>query len=152
MSGSFRTTALFGALILMPTYAFVGANDASPHDGRRSLTTWDSVFSAEQATRGQLFYAKSCQRCHTATLTGADEAAPLAGGSFMSNWNGQTLLTLHDRIISSMPSDTPGVYKKTDVADVVAYILNFNGFPAGKNALPVADDSLKAIAFTSTKP
>ena len=151
MSGSARAIAVLLALSLLPTWAFVDVEVfASSH--ARTSTTWDSVYSAEQATRGQATYTKTCQRCHTATLGGADESPALTGGAFLSNWNGQTLYTLHDRIISSMPSDTPGVYKKPDVADVIAYILSVNGYPAGKNSLPMSDDSLKSITISTSKP
>lgn len=147
------TRAIFVLLTvsLLPTWAFVGSSTSSS-SRPRALTTWDSVYSVEQATRGQATYAKSCQRCHTATLAGADESPALTGGAFLSNWSGQTLYTLHDRILTSMPSDTPGVYKKPDMADVVAYILSVNGYPAGKNALPLSDDSLKAITIAASKP
>ena len=39
-----------------------------------------------------------------------------------------------------------------DVADVPAYVLSVNGFPEGKLVLPFVNDSLKAIAFVTTKP
>jgi mono/diheme cytochrome c family protein len=115
-------------------------------------TTWDSVFSASQAARGETTYARTCSRCHRATLGGADESPPLAGGAFMAGWNGQTLYDLHDRIRTSMPSDTPGTYSRKDIADVIAYVLSFNGFPAGKGELPVDDSALREIRFVTVKP
>ncbi len=118
----------------------------------RGRTTWDSVFNAEQAARGQATYGRTCARCHQPSLGGADESPALTGGTFVSNWNSHSLYELHDRIMSSMPTDTPGTYRRSDVVDVIAYVLSANGFPAGTRELVASDDSLKAIGFVSAKP
>jgi mono/diheme cytochrome c family protein len=147
-----RALVLLASVVLLPLYAFVDAR-AVPHRAHRTtLTVWDSVFSADQAARGQATYGRTCSRCHQPSLGGADESPALAGGSFMSNWNGHTMYELHDRVMSSMPTDTPGSYKREDVADVLAYVLSVNGFPAGKKELANTDSALKSIAFVSTKP
>ena len=70
----------------------------------------------------------------------------------MSSWNGQTLHVLHDRVRTTMPTDTPGVFSRRDVADVIAYVLQYNRFPAGTADLPTSDEELKGILFVSTKP
>ncbi len=149
--------ALLATLMLLPAMAMMRTpaavrESSSSEARRRARTTWDSVFSAAQAERGQVTYARTCQRCHTATLAGADESPALAGGAFLSNWSGQSLHVLHDRILSTMPSDTPGVYTRTEMADVMAYLLSFNGFPAGTSELPSSSDSLKSIVLTTVKP
>lgn len=149
--------AVLATILLLPAMAMMrspaaGAESSAADARRRERTTWDSVFSAAQAERGQATYARTCQRCHTATLAGADESPALAGGAFLSNWSGQSLHVLHDRILSSMPSDTPGVYTRAEMADVIAYVLSFNGFPAGASELQSSSDSLKAILLTTMKP
>lgn len=118
----------------------------------RERTTWDSVYNAEQADRGQEAYKQVCSRCHRDALSGGDEAPALTGSAFMSAWNGQTLEDLHERIRTSMPTDTPGVYSKQQVTDVIAYMLRFNGFPAGAHELTHELDALKGIKFVATKP
>ena len=146
---AFSCRALLLVLVVAaPAFAF-GATPQAPPPTSQSRTTWDSVFSAPQAMRGESTYTRTCARCHRATLGGADESPPLAGGAFMAGWNGQTLYDLHDRIRTSMPSDTPGVYSRKDIADVIAYVLSFNGFPAGKGELPADDSALKEIRFVS---
>lgn len=149
---------MLGTLMLLPATAMMRTPTAEARERavsaehRRARTTWDSVFSAAQAERGQVTYARTCQRCHTATLAGADESPALAGGAFLSNWSGQSLHVLHDRIVSTMPSDTPGVYPRVDMADVLAYMLSVNGFPAGSRELPSSSDSLKTIVLTTVRP
>jgi mono/diheme cytochrome c family protein len=115
-------------------------------------TVWDSVFTEEQAKRGEELYGQSCARCHQDTLIGKDDALPLAGSAFFAGWDKHTLNTLFDRINSSMPSDDPGSLSKQQIADVIAYILRFNGFPAGKAELPVQADLLREITLLATKP
>lgn len=144
-----RAIILLAATVL-PALAF--ASESVAHDTRRARTTWDSVYTAEQAGRGETTYAKTCSRCHQAALGGADEAPALTGSAFMGSWNGQTLHSLHDRIRTTMPTDTPGTYSRQDIADVMAYMLKFNQFPAGRTELPSGDEELKAITFVSGKP
>lgn len=115
-------------------------------------TTWDSVYSAEQAGRGETTYLHTCSRCHQPSLGGADEAPALTGSAFLSAWNGQTLGDLHERVRTTMPTDTPGTYSRQDISDVIAYVLKFNQFPAGKIPLPTGDEELKGITFVTVKP
>jgi S-disulfanyl-L-cysteine oxidoreductase SoxD len=146
----FAALAVLTAVVVLPVTAFVRGTSARPPVAGR--TVWDSVFTAEQAARGQATYGRTCSRCHQPSLGGADESPALTGGTFLSNWDGHTMYELHDRVMSSMPTDTPGTYKPEDVADVLAYVLSVNGFPAGKMVLPFVNDSLKAIAFVTAKP
>ena len=146
---------LLGTLIGMPLWAGVAA---TPADGitshRRPIerTTWDSVFTAAQAGRGETTYKQLCARCHMETLAGGDEAGELTGSAFMSSWNGQSLADLHERIRTTMPTDTPGVYTSQQATDVIAYMLRFNGFPPGSVELTHANDALKSIRFVTAKP
>lgn len=150
-----RATALLGALVVMPLWAGVAATpDAVTVSRARHIerTTWDSVFSAAQAGRGETTYKQLCARCHMETLAGGDEAGELTGSAFMSSWNGQSLADLHERIRTSMPTDTPGVYTSQQVTDVIAYMLRFNGFPPGSVELTHTNDALKSIRFVTAKP
>jgi mono/diheme cytochrome c family protein len=115
-------------------------------------TVWDSVYSDAQATRGQTLYGQSCTRCHLDTLTGLDDAPALAGTPFLGGWNKMSVGALFERINSSMPSDDPGSLSRQQVADVLAYVLRFNNFPAGSAELPTQGEPLKEIMILSAKP
>ncbi len=151
---SSNTWLLAGALTVLPAWAGLVAGPPASTTPRavRERTTWDSVFTNEQAERGDSAYKKLCARCHMETLAGGDEAVELTGSAFMSSWNGQTLGDLHQRIRTSMPTDTPGVYSRQQVTDVIAYMLRFNGFPAGSSVLTHENDALAGIKFVSSKP
>jgi mono/diheme cytochrome c family protein len=114
-------------------------------------TTWDGVYTVDQAVRGESLYVRSCARCHQASLAGADESPPLAGGAFLGNWNGLALSNLETRIRTTMPSDSVGIYDRRVVTDVIAYLLKANGFPAGASELASSEDSLKTITLRVTK-
>ena len=77
---------------------------------------------------------------------------PLTGGAFMANWDGLSLGDLTDRIRISMPLDRPGALSRQENTDVVAYILRFNQFPAGKEELPRDTQTLKQITFKASRP
>jgi cytochrome c553 len=130
------------------------AADRSVHasPAPRAKTVWDSVYTANQAARGETSYANTCARCHKASLGGGDESPPLTGSSFLANWNGQTVRDLHERVRTSMPSDDPGTYSRQLVTDVIAYMFKVNGFPAGNAELSAVADSLKDITIQSAKP
>ena len=57
-----------------------------------------------------------------------------------------------DRIRVSMPLNSPGSLSRQQIADVVAYLLRFNQFPAGKDELPREVPAMKTILFKASKP
>ncbi len=115
-------------------------------------TVWDGVYTDEQATRGEAVYGEHCVRCHGATLQGNGEGAkPLTDAAFKSTWNGVPLGALFDRVRLSMPQDKPGTMTRQQVADLLAFILRANKFPAGKDELVRQTDLLNAIVFKSEK-
>lgn len=105
----------------------------------------DGVYSTSQADQGHALYSKQCAMCHGATLAGAGQNPPLSGDVFMQNWEGQTLADLYGKIQATMPATTPGSLKPDEVAQVIAYILRENKFPAGKTDLPSSSDKLQTI-------
>ena len=141
--------ALLIALAVAPAIAFASGRATARHAAK---TVWDSVYTATQAGRGETAYAKTCARCHGASLGGGDESPALTGGNFLGNWNGLPLSELQTRIKTTMPSDSVGVYDIKLVTDVMAYLLKSNGFPAGQTELPVQTDSLKDIMVKTSRP
>lgn len=147
---NYRTLAVIvTATLVVASLGFATHTRVPPTLGR---TVWDSVYSAPQAVRGESTYARSCARCHGATLAGANEAPPLAGSAFLGNWDRLPLDQLQNRIQTTMPSDSVGVYNRTLVVTVMAYLLKANGFPAGTVDLPESVDSLKEIMLQTSKP
>jgi hypothetical protein len=113
---------------------------------------WDGVYTAEQSGRGHSVYHSQCETCHGETLAGGDEVPPIAGGQFLANWNGLTVGDLFERIRKTMPLNDPGKLTAQQTADVLAYLFDFNMFPAGKTELPHEAEVLKQIRIEATKP
>jgi len=115
-------------------------------------TTWDGVYSEAQAKRGDAVYTERCASCHAADLSGLDQAPPLAGADFLTEWNDLPMSDLFERTRISMPADKPGSLDRQQVADALAFMLQKNAFPAGASDLPPAADDLKAIKILAKKP
>jgi mono/diheme cytochrome c family protein len=108
-------------------------------------SVWDGVYSEDQAKRGGEIYSKECASCHGTELTGGESAPPLVGDAFLSNWNGSSVGDLFERIRKSMPQDDPGRLSRQQDADILAFVLNANKFPAGKTELDRETAALKLI-------
>jgi mono/diheme cytochrome c family protein len=113
---------------------------------------WDGVYSADQAAQGKALFADKCATCHGADLTGAEMAPPLVGTTFLGDWVGQSADDLFTRIHTTMPANDPGSLNNAQTAQVLAYILSVNQFPAGSTVLPTDDAGLGQIAITQDKP
>jgi cytochrome c len=114
-------------------------------------SVWDGVYTEEQAKRGEPVYRKECAACHGEQLNGGESAPPLAGGAFLSNWNGLTLGDLFDRVRKTMPQTSPGRLSRQQDADILAFMLSMNKFPSGKTELYRQTEMLKEIRFESEK-
>lgn len=115
-------------------------------------SVWDGVYTSEQAARGRAVYTRECASCHGAELGGGESAPPLAGPSFLSNWDGLTVGDLFERTRISMPLNNPGRISRQDNADVLALVLEANRFPAGKEELDKRAEVLKQIKLTASPP
>ena len=138
ISGSTVVASAVVAAWLLP-------GSSAAHAGQEERTTvWDGVYTAEQAARGKLVYDGNCGACHLPDMSGSDEARPLAGERFMQDWREDTLHTLFVRIRNLMPFDEPATLTEEAYLDSVAYILEFNGFPAGDRELtPVGLEDIR---------
>jgi S-disulfanyl-L-cysteine oxidoreductase SoxD len=117
-----------------------------------SRSVWDGVYTEDQAKRGEALYQKECKGCHGVALAGGESSPPLTGGAFLSNWNGLTLGDLFERIRKTMPQNAVGKLNRQQNADVLAFLLSANKFPAGKTELSRQTEFLKEIRFEAVKP
>ena len=104
---------------------------------QQKLSVWDGVYQEEQATRGKDDYEYNCGSCHIHDLTGdtIKDVPPLAGPDFLDTWSGKTVKELVEYISTNMPQGSRGSLPPNTVADITAYVLKFNEFPAGSEAL-----------------
>jgi mono/diheme cytochrome c family protein len=136
----------FVAVIIVTGYSVMRAQQLT------LLSVWDGVYTEEQAQRGEPLYKDHCFDCHGEDLEGDAEAPPLAGGTFLTNWDGLTLGNLYLRIRRDMPlNKDAGKLSPSVNADVLAYILSVNHFPSGHAELPHAAEILNQIRFEAEK-
>lgn len=113
--------------------------------GQESRKASQGVFTKEQADSGKALYGAKCASCHGASLEGGDVPPALAGGTFMANWGTQSIDDLFARIRTGMPPGQEGSLNRDQTAQITSFILDFNGYPAGKAPLPTQDEVLKGI-------
>ena len=104
-------------------------------------STLGGVYTVGQATRGRNIYLGQCRSCHN----------PATGDAFERLWGGKTVADLFTYIHESMPPNDPGSLSRTDNADVVSFLLQATGLPAGTHDLSSDRDSLKAIRIEVKK-
>ncbi len=132
-----RRAAAAAAVVLLSAAAAPAAA-AQPAEG---------VYTAAQAAAGRAVYEQACARCHQSNLQGSFEAPPLAGESFLRFWGDLSPRDLHERTSSSMPPDEDPLADEAYV-DVVAYLLQANGAPAGDT--PLTATTAVAIGTVAT--
>jgi mono/diheme cytochrome c family protein len=139
MRSAWVATATFAAI------AFVGSFWSVVAQGTRTVA--DGVYTSAQAARGKTIYDMQCRACHGATL-GGGLAPPLSGAAFLAVWGRSSVADLVDKIHHTMPQNNPGTLSREQATDIVAHVLNTNGFRTGTAELK-ADDSVKQIALAA---
>lgn len=102
------------------------------------------VFTVEQAERGAEVFLASCAGCHGASLEGGfgPRLAPLG-----DHWQGSTLGSLYGFVSTAMPFSAPGSLEPAQYADVLAFVLQQNGFAAGEAELAPDQEALEGFVI-----
>jgi len=136
----------------VPARLFLAAFLALVALAPQSLTVWDGVYTREQSDRGEKLYADRCARCHGDGLQGIESAPALVGTTFYSNWDGESLDALFERMRTSMPQDRPGSLTRTENADILAYLLRAGKYPAGTMTLDAQGGALTRVKVMMYRP
>jgi mono/diheme cytochrome c family protein len=109
----------------------------------------DGVFTAAQAERGHVAFERACAGCHSSDLRGDEprEVPPLVREQFDMSWRGEPVAALHRKVRTTMPADRPGALSSAEYTDIVAYILQINGFRPGDRELTADAAALDAITI-----
>src|SRR3954470_11944834 len=107
-------------------------------------TVWDGVYTADQASRGEAVYTQTCVRCHKPDLMGIEGA--LKGDDFMERRREDSLDTLFIDMKATMPRGKPGSLPDQTYTDIISYLLQKNGMPAGSTELrPDTLDNIQVV-------
>ena len=126
-----------------------GETSAAPavgSDTARSI--WAGVYTNGQAQRGRTAYLAKCANCHRDNLAGSPMAPALVGTGFLLMWDGKSVRDFYGRIRTTMPSDLPGSLSREMTMDILAYLLQANGLPAGLEELEGSAEALQQIRIT----
>jgi mono/diheme cytochrome c family protein len=133
-------TALLAAVAVLLAAAVDNAQQAP------QPRIWQGVYTAGQAERGKATFLVTCQRCHNADLSG-DRGPALKGERFMTTWGGGGVNRLFEKIRDTMPPFATSTLDDATKLDIVTFILQTNGFPAGQKDLAAADlESIDIVA------
>jgi mono/diheme cytochrome c family protein len=105
--------------------------DAAP---AADASSGSAFYTVAQATRGSGLFRDNCVSCHS--------SSEFAGSSFVRRWTNRAVGNIYEFILYSMPEDNPGGLPQQTYADIIAYFLQMNDFPAGDTELPTSLDAL----------
>ena len=125
-----------GALL----FAATGAEE-----GTAQKTTNDGVYTKAQADGARQQFDKICADCHPFTVAAKKKPKdlPLGDEPFFESWSGRTLSEMVTVIALTMPNDGSATVTDEEAVNLVAYILQQNGYPAGSS--PLTKDTASAV-------
>jgi mono/diheme cytochrome c family protein len=132
-----RTRAVRGVAVANQATSTQVADQALGTQVADAAPTATALYTLEQAHAGAAVYSANCVGCHGANLQGV--AAPgVAGTEFLTTVknNKWTLADFRTLIVENMPLNNPGTLTPTQYANVIAYLLASNCYPAGSKAFP----------------
>ena len=114
-----------------------------------SGSVWDGIYTEEQAKRGRRAFQRDCTECHGEDLRGGEAAPGLMGREFVSFWSDTSVGELFELTRETMPEESPGGLSDKTYADILAYMLQANKFPAGDSELEPAVERLLRIGISA---
>ena len=114
--------------------AAAGPAPVAPGVQQTPPSIWDGVFSEAQARRGAEAYRSRCAGCHGPELVANGYAVNLTGPAFTFGWQRKTIANRFLIIRETMPP-TRLTLSDQEYVDIVSYVLEFNGYPAGEQEL-----------------
>jgi polar amino acid transport system substrate-binding protein len=132
--------------------ALVAVLTAAGLAGRSLASSTPAIYTAAQAGTGAKLSSANCASCHGDQLQG--NVGPALTGPNLVTLAKNTKLKVGDLfgfMALQMPLNAPASLKKDQYAAIMAYILKFNGYPAGQKALTYAAAMSSTVSMTSLK-
>lgn len=138
----FAVATLSTSIFLLTALAVALAQGSQ--EGATTTGVSTGVYTSEQAERGAEVFLTSCAGCHGPELQGGfgPQLAPLG-----EHWLGGSLGSLYSFVSSAMPYSAPGSLEPQQYADVLAFVLQENGYQAGDAELVPDAEALAAFTF-----
>jgi mono/diheme cytochrome c family protein len=116
------------------------ATSAAASAAAPAASSVPALYTKDQALAGEGVFMAKCAACHGANLHGTSAPA-VAGTDFLKTAkdNGWTLEVIRYLVFTMMPLNAGGTLSPTEYADVMAFLLAANCYPAGSKPFPEAD-------------
>jgi mono/diheme cytochrome c family protein len=127
------TASSFGQDASKPAASSVDMDGKTVATANPAAISTPVSYSSAQSKRGKKKYKKECQECHGDNLKGGlNGGPPIRGLNFEKKFVGDVpAVALYAYISNAMPPNSPGRFSAKTYADLMAYVLNKNGFKAG---------------------
>jgi mono/diheme cytochrome c family protein len=137
-----------GIFLFAAAITFCSALSAFTRQTSVAKKMWDGVYTGAQAASGKTNFDLSCSRCHNVALIGSERGPAIKGSEFLSHWEKDTIAGLFTKIRDTMPQGNAGTVTDDVKLDILTYILQQNGVPAGTKELPKDLASLEEIRMS----
>ncbi len=98
-------------------------------------------FTVEQVERGHDVFDFVCGECHV--------ESEFRGDGFQFRWRRQTAWDFYRTIVTTMPENAPGALTNQEYVDVIALILEMNGYVAGNTELSPTQAALDQLPMSA---
>src|ERR1700732_4090126 len=122
-----------GVIVAVAALVLSVPSGARAQATRKASDTSHRYYSEAQAKRGKEQYAQFCAQCHAANLRGIGTAPALLGDDFMQDYYSVNDLFIKASV--TMPGDNVHGLPTDTYLNIIAYLLQANGLPAGAENL-----------------
>jgi alcohol dehydrogenase (cytochrome c) len=107
----------------------------------------DALFTSAQATAGKAAYQRNCANCHGPNIDDGNAAPALRGAAFLGKYGGKPAADLFTYVSTKMPRGNPGSLGGAEYAQIIAYVLQQNGFATGRKEFAADASALASVTI-----
>src|SRR5580704_1934937 len=140
---------VYGAIAALVAFESPAELQAQAAGGGAVPPPGDALFTSAQAIAGKAAYQQNCANCHGASVDDGT-APPLRGAAFLAKYGGKPAADLFTFVSMKMPPGKPGSLGGAEYAQILAYVLQQNGFATGRKEF--ASDATALTSVTIPAP
>src|SRR5260370_9820404 len=138
-----------GVILAVTALVLVLPSGGRAQATRKTIDASPRYYSEAKVKRGKEQYAQDCAQCHGANLRGIGTAAALVGDDFMRDYYSVNDLFIKASV--TMPGDNVHGLPTDTYLNIIAYLLQANGLPAGTENLKGDVTAMKRMALMEKK-